>query len=110
MESTEPAVLVNFPSTVAELDEIEDRNMTQDLGMQMKPSLLAAFQLYTLGDKLCPAAARLGREGRLSVLLADPNRKSERALICPAACLSHRSSRFSRIAMFGRAISFSSGS
>ena len=80
MESTEPAVLVNFPSTVAELDEIEDRNMTQDLGMQMKPSLLAAFQLYTLGDKLCPAAARLGREGRLSVLLADPNRKGRGGL------------------------------
>ena len=80
MGSTEPAVLVNFPSTFAELDEIEARSAKDEMGVAQKARLLAAFQLYEVGDKMCPAAVRLGQEGRLTILMADPNRKGRGGL------------------------------
>jgi hypothetical protein len=68
-------VMVNFPSSVAELDELEGQHIPGQV--QYRAQILCALQLFSVGDALKPAASKLGAKGRLKILLEDPNRKGK---------------------------------
>jgi hypothetical protein len=77
---TGPVVLCDFPKSNAELDQLEGRKRADDIERARATHVLCAMQLYEFGNKLCLAAARLGAEQRLTLLLADSNRSGKGGL------------------------------